>query len=1519
MKRILVIFFAVVLLLFLLPTAAFFTVQHPKVQKFLVDEATRMLSGKMNAEVSVGSVRFRLFNRLVLNDVYVQDTKGDTLIFVNRLAGSLTRLNFSGRYVEIGALHLANAQLNLEKDTAGALNLNLLISGLKDTSNHQPHTSAVKPFRLRVQSIEANHLSFRYTDHYQQTAANDSAINFKRIAAEDVSLRVSALNMGSDTITCRLEFLQLRERSGFNLHNLSGEVSIAPTFIEVKQLAIRDDFSNVNARYYRMDFNSMADFAQYVEKVRMSANFYSTKVDLYTIAFFAPKMSKTHLNVGLTGLVDGTVSSLKGRNLTLDFGKKTKANINFSVQGLPDVQNTFFTFDVKNLVGNPEDILLADRTALKGRYARHEALLRHLGLLRGNARFTGFLSNFVADGLLLSDMGTLVGDLSFEPMPDSAVFINGTFGTDNFDLGKLTNDSIVGKVNFHGKVSGTFKNVKNLSLHADLNIPEVELYGYPYSNTKINGLITENSFKGELRCEDENMNFSFRGAANFENEKSQFDFKFRLHRADLAAVGINRRDSLSQLYMEAVASFEGNSVDNFTGKCNISNAKYISPLGEFPVDLILLEAKHSGNTEQLSLKSDILEATLKAKGGMENVLPALDSMLHYFIPAYHSMLPAAAQHSNAPPKPNVAKQQQKEAAEYSFSLLTKNAEKLQQMITPTLMFADSTSLSGCISSNVSCVKFNFSAPAIRYAGLRFSDVRLRSAQQNSQLHINLKVGNAGMGSLEAQELEMSGDLENNLLALTSRYKTAITSGEMKAQARFFENERGKKSLDVEFFPSTLVLGNMLWNLSPSKIRLEDKRYTIDNFHVANDRQLLHVNGVISPDVRDTISCMLRNLSVEPLLRALNSTMELTGSIDSAIVSVNGMLTPSPPLLANVQASAVTFFKKPVGDISLHTFTDENGKDVAVRLCVRKEGEENLNVAGTLKADGKVQALAKLNKIDLHHVSPLIANTLSDIGGTLSGRLNITGTPKNLLLNGKLLMDDGQLKVNYLNSAFKVSGPIDVENSTLYMRNVTASDDKNNVGQLNFTLANITTPDKFSFSLAVEPDNFHVVNTTERHNDIFYGQGYVTGVVQIDGKHGQTSISAAATVNDKTSLSIPLGSKGQVQSSFIDFVSPANGGEPQKGEEVEKRAESNLKVNLDLNVTNNADIMLVLNQATGDAIKAAGSGNIKMEIEPGKNIFRLFGAYTIQRGEYAISIQNLVNKKFKIDNGSSITFNGEMTNATVNIHATYKVRAPLADLFSDTTGRYNRILPIDCKVSMTGRLTAPDLKFEIDAPTAESEVRDRMRAQLNTEDNLTVQFLSLLLVDRFMPQQNMSGYGQNISGTTIGGVLTSQLSNLMSDFVGTNIGVTFNPSDFNDAPDWGFSLNTNITDRVVLSASVERQAQRKQLNPNNSDILGDVDLEVMLDKSGRLRLKVFSHTNDQYTEMMAGSYRYGAGVFYQEDFDNFTDLWRALFRKKSKDKDKDKAKTNVKANAKAKARIKAKANGSGATATPQDSS
>jgi len=893
---------------------------------------------------------------------------------------------------------------------------------------------------------------------------------------------------------------------------------------------------------------------------------------------------------------------------------------------------------------------------------------------------------------------------------------------------------------------------------------------------------------------------------------------------------------------------------------------------DFVIDSILLNAENRGEVKSVTLKSDILDATLRVRGGFSNLPATLDNVVEYYIPAFAQMLG-----------------EEKKLAEVdTFFVLVKNPQKVFDVVAPNVVLADSTRLSGRISKDMRRTRLNVRTSLARVGKVEVANFTLRSTVRDSALQLTAKANKVGNGSFSLHELNINTTLKAGRAAFTSEYKTAATSGNLKAEADIFRDRHGSLGVDVQFDSSQVALGNALWNLSKSSLRYEKERISIQRFKMENANQMLYADGFISKNLQDTLTCEVRNVDIAPLLHAVGAQkIDVTGEI-SGKASINGVLAPMPLFFANVKVLDVYVAKKEVGNITLQSFIEHNEKDVALQLNVERGGAEVLGVGGMVKPSGDVQATAKLNGVTLNYLNPVLADALSDIDGALSGNLKVSGSVWQLQLNGKLQLENGTLRVKILNSPYKVSGVVEVENSNMHMRDWLAADDKNTTSRVSFSLFNLTQPSKMSYTLKVEPKNFHVLDNNVLNSQHFYGQGYASGVVQINGKRGETNINAAATTEPNTQVSIPLTSREYAhaqQVGFIDFVTPISQSEAAKEKEsVKVMVTSNLRADLDFKVTPDAEVQLVLNQNTGDVIKAAGTGDIKLEVQPANDIFRVFGTYNLMRGEYTVSIQNLLNLKFRVDNGSVINFNGNIDAATADIQASYKqLRVPLSGLFGDTTSRYMRPVPIDCKVRITGRLTAPTLEFSIDAPTVDAETRDRMRAQLNTDDNVVTQFMSLVLIGQFVQTQgsNSNAIASGLEGLTLSSFFSSQVAGLLSQVVeGLDVSMKV-PAMIGQTADqeWGLTLSKSFGDRVLLSGSGELQSKRKLVDPNANSFVYDFNVQYMLDKQGRLRLSFFSHANDQYMEMAQSSNRFGMGMIYQEEFDDFADLWQTIFRRK----------------------------------------
>jgi hypothetical protein len=97
-----------------------------------------------------------------------------------------------------------------------------------------------------------------------------------------------------------------------------------------------------------MKYASMSELDDFINKVRMTANFENSEIDSDDIAFFAPALGAWKKKITVSGNVRGTVEDLFGHNMHIQAGKNTILNGDISLAGLPDINRTFIDFKADN-------------------------------------------------------------------------------------------------------------------------------------------------------------------------------------------------------------------------------------------------------------------------------------------------------------------------------------------------------------------------------------------------------------------------------------------------------------------------------------------------------------------------------------------------------------------------------------------------------------------------------------------------------------------------------------------------------------------------------------------------------------------------------------------------------------------------------------------------------------------------------------------------------------------------------------------------------------------------------------------------------------------------------------------------------------------------------------------------------------------------------------------------------------------------------------------------------------------
>ena len=339
------------------------------------------------------------------------------------------------------------------------------------------------------------------------------------------------------------------------------------------------------------------------------------------------------------------------------------------------------------------------------------------------------------------------------------------------------------------------------------------------------------------------------------------------------------------------------------------------------------------------------------------------------------------------------------------------------------------------------------------------------------------------------------------------------------------------------------------------------------------------------------------------------------------------------------------------------------------------------------------------------------------------------------------------------------------------------------------------------------------------------------------------------------------------------------------------SEGSMDISLALDVRPNTEVQLVIDPTVGDIIKSKGEGLLNLRINPQANIFEMYGDYTIQKGSYLFTLQNVINKWFDIEPGSTIQWTGEPLDAILNINAVYKLKASLQPLLEGSlteNNRSSRAVPVECFIHLTDRLTQPTVNFDIVVPNADSEVQNLIASSLSTPESKSQQFLYLILANSFISesQNSMSGsIGASATAATGFELLSNQFSNWLSseDY---KIVLRYRPrtEQMSDEVDFGFSKGL-INNRLLIEVEGNYIVDKTQVVNANSNFTGEAYLTWLIDRAGVLRLKGFTHTIDRFDENQ-GLQETGIGIYFKEDFNNAKDLRIRLKNRFKREKKED---------------------------------
>lgn len=311
----------------------------------------------------------------------------------------------------------------------------------------------------------------------------------------------------------------------------------------------------------------------------------------------------------------------------------------------------------------------------------------------------------------------------------------------------------------------------------------------------------------------------------------------------------------------------------------------------------------------------------------------------------------------------------------------------------------------------------------------------------------------------------------------------------------------------------------------------------------------------------------------------------------------------------------------------------------------------------------------------------------------------------------------------------------------------------------------------------------------------------------------------------------------------------------------------------------------------------GEAALSFTLDPGGKI-SLTGRYEVDDGSYLVTLQDLIKKQFKIQKGSTITWNGDPMDANIDMIATYTVRTSpidlvvnqVSDMASTERNQFKQRLPFDVVLKLKGELLKPEIAFEITMPPEHrgymNGVVNARLTQLNEDESeLNKQVFALLVLGRFVQEDPLASEGgtgaKGIARQSVSRFLTQQLNQWSAQNI-SGIELDFDVQSYDDystgqsqgRTELGVGLKKQFNDRlsVQVGGSVNLEGEGTA-QTNYGDLAGDILIEYKLTKDGRYKLKGFRQ--NQFEEVFEGQImETGAGIVFTRDFDK----WRELFKK-----------------------------------------
>jgi hypothetical protein len=1319
----------------------------------------------------------------------------------------------------------------------------------------------------------------------------------------NLNLEATDLLYSADATQITINQFSTLDQNQFAITRFETEFNMDKHSITLKKLNAETTHSSIEADL-NLQYSSLKSLTDSLPYLALNLELNEANINNADVLYFSPQLLKQPFfknktnNTRISGTVNGKVNNLKGQNMLIKTGAETVLETDFSIAGLPDAATAYFSFPNLKLHTTNRDILMMAGSAIPDSIELPENLEVKLA-------FNGTMKSFEST----VEVGSSFGSAHLIASIDKNENFTGQVSISGFDLGSLLKDTtLFGSVTLTASTKGHGLDKNTITAKIDAEISEFYLNNYAYHNLSIAGSIRGPEFEGKVNLNDENAKVDFEGLVNISPYHERIKFRLNVEGADLQKLNITKDDI--RIGLTAAADLKGGTLTTLNGTAGISNITVAHGEKVYRLDSVLFASINEPNKSELTMSSSLVD--IKYSG---NISPTyIVTELNDFTANYFQFSDSTYAKTNrdnekigvfAQTADSVNAQIQNTPSNFTFEIQLHNNPILSQVLLPQLKEFEPGIIRGSFNVETNDLKLDANIKKIVYGTTVINDLAVIVNSDPAALNYKITSRNVSNAQVKLENLLIDGKLENNKLFANV---SSIADNQDKKLLIRSQITKNDSIYRLVLNPKDFYLMNNRWDIAADNyIEFGKAGFLIHHLFMNSNESQINIASV-NNKFNDDLNLEIKNFKLDDISRIIEKdTCLVKGTLNGNVLLKR--VNESYGIIADATISELVVRDVPIGHLSVKAV---NPNSERFDLDVNLSGTNNkLTAKGFyIPAGGNnsIRIITDIQSLSMKTIEAFLMGQITETAGTITGNIAVQGASNNPQITGELTFNNVFLKPAVLNNRFELKHEtIKLKDDGLYFNSFTLLDVSKNSTTIDGTIKMKQFND-FVFDLRVNSKDFLIINTTIKDNKEYFGRMIVDSKIDIKGPLALPVVNAKFKMKKGSNFTFVVPQeklttdKGE---GVVEFENPLKTNsildEPSE-KPVSKTGFKGFDLSSVIEIDKDATLRLLMDPTTTDSLVVKGEAALSLTMDRSGKM-SLTGAYNLDEGSYLISFESIIKKRFKINTGSTIIWNGDPLDADINIDAIYSVRASPIDLVADQmsglsevdASAYKQKFTFLIVLKLRGEILHPEISFEIQLPPEDKGILSgAVNAKLNllNEDPsaLNKQVFALLVLNRFIqenPLESDAGGASSIVRTTVGKLLSAQLNQLSSNFVpGVELSVDIQSyDDYSSGQAEGRTqvdvgikkqlFNERLSVQVGGNVDVEGE-KAKQSSP--SDITSDVTVEYKLTHDGRYRLKGFRH--NQYEGAIDGLIiETGMGVSYVRDFNE----WKELFSAPKKEK------------------------------------